>query len=770
MQFQVRDVIDGQYKVLERHQGGMSLVYIVLDEFSQKKFAVKTVKEEELADRGAVKRFSLEARTWLNLDQHDNIVQAMIYREIEGQPFLFLEYVDGTDLHKLLDQEKRLYLPQALDFAVQVCAGMEYVQSKDVGTGDRGVVHRDIKPGNIMITRHRVAKVTDFGLAKVHGVRTRLTATGVGMGTYLYMPPEQFLDASSADKTTDIYSFGVVLYQMVTGEVPTTGKNVGNLIHNIMNREPAPASKLNPAVPEALDKIILRCLAKRREDRFPSFGRLGFELNLVRHELEPKVGEDKEARQCIQCGYLTTSQADSCYLCAGELRPIGDVEAVQIRAGVPRMGPGASAVETETPTVIVSQGPDAVTEAQEHFDRGMTHLKEGKLEDARSALERSVAIQPDRQDAVAALEQVKEALERARAKARTTPAYNWPMFRSNIARTGYTPEVIVPPLVQRWQFPAGEWVFAAPAVSNGVLYVGARVEERGQFGRFCAVDARSGTLRWEYFTGYEVNSPPAVVEGNIVLVGIMRSVVALEAGTGRRIWEARTGDIVDSSPLCWEQTVYVGSADGKLYALDLHTGKQRWTAQTELEIHGSAAVWDNTVYVGSYDHKVYAFEAGTGEKLWEFMTGDEVTSTPAYAGGTVYVGSCDHRLYALDGKTGVKRWEFQTGAEIFSSPAVWDGAVYFGSRDRRVYALDALTGEKRWEAETGDWVYSSPAISGGVIYVGSHDHHVYAIEIETGTKVWEYETGGEVRSSPVISQGMLFVGSNDGSVYAFSPA
>ena len=119
MEFQLRDKIDNQYRVTEKHFGGMSVVYIVLDEFSQRRFAVKTLKEELLEDRTAISRFSAEARTWMNLGRHENIVEAIIYREIEGQPFLFLEYIEGANLQVLIDIERQLFPPQLTRFMLR---------------------------------------------------------------------------------------------------------------------------------------------------------------------------------------------------------------------------------------------------------------------------------------------------------------------------------------------------------------------------------------------------------------------------------------------------------------------------------------------------------------------------------------------------------------------------------------------------------------------------------------------------------------------------
>src|ERR1035437_5264352 len=138
---------------MEKHHGGMSTVYVVRDEFSNKRFAVKTVRESLIADAQAVQRFAEEGRTWMKLGRHEHIVEAIIDRKIERQPFLFLEYVDGGDLQKLLNRESTLCLPQLLDFAVQGCSGMQYVHTVEISPAQRGVIHRDLKPSNMMLTK-----------------------------------------------------------------------------------------------------------------------------------------------------------------------------------------------------------------------------------------------------------------------------------------------------------------------------------------------------------------------------------------------------------------------------------------------------------------------------------------------------------------------------------------------------------------------------------------------------------------------------------------
>ena len=733
----------------------MSVVYIVLDDFSQKRFAVKTLKEELLDDRAAIDRFAQEARTWMNLGRHEHIVEAIIYREIHGQPFLFLEYVEGVSLGALIDAEDMLFPPQVVQYALQVCAGMDYVHSAQVGPGDSGVIHRDLKPANILINRRSQVKITDFGLAKVYGVSTRLTDAGMGLGTYVYMPPEQFLDAASADKTSDIYSFGVALYRVLTGHHPVRGESVGKLIHNILEAEPQPPRELRPDLPPELEDIVLRCLRKKRALRFESFARLQEALVAVQGIVE-KAYEDTPALLCERCGYRTTFNYGTCPVCAATmLRP----ERTEVPPGTDAGGPDHPEPEPEPPTADI-------VAAEQLYVQAVQLRTEGRLREALDALRQAMELRPDDTEARSQLDEV--ALELARNRARDKqPAYNWPMFRGNITRSGMTPEAVVPPLMRRWQHDAGDWILGSPSVANGIVFVGARIERGGKFGRLCALKARNGELEWDLETSYEINTGPCLARGQRLYVGAHRQMLCLDSRNGRRVWGMMADDLIETSPGIYGDMLYFADRSGNIYGLDAEQRTVAWKHAVGMPVYSSPAVWEGQLYVGSSDYQVRALQARTGQVLWEFTTGGEVLSTPAYVDGMVYVGSCDRRLYALDAATGAKRWEFQTDGEIHSSPAVSEGLVFFGSRDRRIYAIEARTGRRRWHFETGDWVNSSPAASGGTVYCGSHDGKLYALEIESGVLLWEYQTGGEIASSPAVSQRSVFVGSSDGSIYAF---
>ena len=273
------------YEIFDIKRGGMGIVYLVRHPELPIPLAVKTFHDEYLMDFRSVERFHQEARTWIRLGQHPHIVEAIFIKTIDNKPHIFMECIEGSTLKEAIDSGP-MDLGEIFTVALQFCAGMNYAHTK------LGIVHRDIKPANVMVTEERHVKITDFGLVKVgidsitSGQNGRpeddshdasLTATGQGMGTPEYMAPEQWAGADTVDTRADIYSFGALLYELLSGKPPyqlDEGEPLFVLHARQLAEPPPDLDGFGRAVPVALKHLVLKCLEVEPDRRFASFAEL----------------------------------------------------------------------------------------------------------------------------------------------------------------------------------------------------------------------------------------------------------------------------------------------------------------------------------------------------------------------------------------------------------------------------------------------------------------------------------------------------------------
>lgn len=301
----------GRYTVDAAHKGGMGMVYGVREDGTGRRFAVKTIHEDLLALPLAVERFRRASRNWIDLGRHEHIVQALCFDEEDGTPHLFLEFVEGFELKDLLDLGRPVFLPQALRWAIEVAGAMEYAHTREIRPGARGIIHRDLKPGNILIARDGGAKISDFGLARLASRPFHITAGGSFLGTAYYISPEQIRDPASVDARADIFSFGVVLYEMLAGRRPFEAESFAPLIHRILNEPPQDLSAISPDLPRDLRALVDSCLARDREARPPSFAEIRKVLELIARAVgEPPPGPSY--RVCPACGLVVPADLDRC--------------------------------------------------------------------------------------------------------------------------------------------------------------------------------------------------------------------------------------------------------------------------------------------------------------------------------------------------------------------------------------------------------------------------------------------------------------------------
>ena len=390
----------GKYEIVsELGRGGMGVVYRARDPIIGRFVAVKTLTSDLLSSPESLKRFYREAQAAGKL-QHPNIVTIFDLGETAGSPYIAMEFVEGESLREAIVRQDPMPLPQKLKIIKQFCQGLGYAHR-------HGLVHRDVKPANILIRKDGTVKVVDFGI--VHVESTTITKSGTFMGTVYYASPEQINNAN-VDSRSDIFSVGVVIYEFLAYLRPFDSSTMAGVINLILNRDPVPLGELVPGIPPALEGIVNRCLQKDPENRFQSLEDLVFELDPLASALQHDRAEE------------LVSQAPE-LIARRDLAQAREVlhDALMLESNHPVAKNLLSHVDSEIKRLELS------TRLGAFVNEGWTHLERREYEAAVKSFEEAVKV--DSQDAQAqvlladAREKLAQANEVHQALASAKTAY-----------------------------------------------------------------------------------------------------------------------------------------------------------------------------------------------------------------------------------------------------------------------------------------------------------------------------------------------------------
>jgi eukaryotic-like serine/threonine-protein kinase len=379
----------GKYEVLgELGRGAMGVVYRARDPMINRLVALKTITTGVADDAALLQRFYREAQSAGGL-QHPNIVTIYDMGEAGETPYIAMELVEGENLEQLISRRAVLPITLKLVYAMQACRAFDYAHK-------RGIVHRDIKPGNVMIGKDGSVKVVDFGIARV--LEASRTQTGLLIGTFAYMSPEQY-HGEHADERSDIWSFGVLLYELLSYQRPFTGSSPASLMHNICEEDPKPLTEIVSECPAELDLILTRVLQKAPSERYQSMEDLLLELDPVCKKFQAQFVAELVEQSCQLVDQEQFANARDL------LR-----QALQIEAGNQQARTLLEKVNIELKRI--QNRP----KAEQFIERGRELLHQGKIEEARASAESALQLDSTLEAAQDLQRVVDAELERAQAR------------------------------------------------------------------------------------------------------------------------------------------------------------------------------------------------------------------------------------------------------------------------------------------------------------------------------------------------------------------
>lgn len=376
----------GHYRIIRPlGAGGMSVVYEAEDLTLGRHVALKFLSESLSRDPGALERFRREARAASVLN-HPNVCTIYEVHESSENPFIAMELLEGCTLKDWIKGDRSPSdLGQFFDIAIQIAEGLAASHAK-------GIIHRDIKPSNVFLTVSGLVKVLDFGLAKTTFVRDRLeqqtnefsastaslasgendlTRAGSTLGTVAYMSPEQ-VRGEALDVRSDLFSLGVVLYEMSTGTLPFHAETLGLIFDGILNRIPVPPSRINPKIPQELDDLISKALKKNKEERYESAAELRANLERLRHEGVP---ERSQTKTMFVVGIATLTMLVVVALYLSSRSGIPATERSKSTATAPTSKPSSPILGTVTVDTNVDDAEILVDGQRQDYLRGLNPWK-----------------------------------------------------------------------------------------------------------------------------------------------------------------------------------------------------------------------------------------------------------------------------------------------------------------------------------------------------------------------------------------------------------
>ncbi len=761
----------GEYRLLRwLGGGGFGNVYLAEQVRDHSQAAVKLL-QIRLSRSEELKAFINEART-IRL-KHPHIIPLLDFGISRQEiPFLVMEYAGQGTLRDRHPKGAQVPLTAVVSYVEQVASALLYAH-------EQRLIHRDVKPENMLLRADGTLLLSDFGIASVaHSSHSLSLHQGIG-GTIPYMAPEQIQGQARA--ASDQYSLGVVAYEWIAGRRPFEGTAVEVAMQHAMKLPPSLTAQV-PTLSRAVDQVVLKALAKGPGDRFVTVQDFAVALGQAVQGM-PRIFSSDMPHRSLPSAMPEMHGAS----------PIGSSE--QVLSPTPSMSlplsssPNPPLVSPQVTSLHPSE-PSLFPARTEIGSPGQSAFPLSPSAQIESSFVAGKPPQPiQRQPSQKSPHPVISAspVQMPMKSVLEMPSSSIPAQALNPSSPVFATQALAPRRTQRGNLPS--WrvvvlaVLALMTISGGLfgyfslrlhtdfsttpqptVNTAATAQTRATVqARITALAHMKPHLLWTFQTVPSDHSLLAVFNGVVYINSNTAMLYAIDA-TGHKKWSyTPTSVSINSSLTVANGVVYVGSDSVHFYAVDVATGQQQWDFSTNAYYQNSGVVANGTVYIHALGSPFYAVDATSGKQKWSLPTSGPSDSSnytdPVVTNGVVYVGStANGRLYAVDAVTGKQKWAFSLSAGL-DNPIVSDGVVYIDDQNSGTfYAVDAVTGKQKWTLATkvNSYVLIGGVVS-GMVYLGSFDgKKLYALDAATGKQKWTSSPSEGIYGQPIVSDGVIY--------------
>jgi serine/threonine protein kinase len=703
----------------------MGVVYQCKDEQLLRDVAIKMLLPELMSDKHNVEIFHQEARFAAKLE-HPNIVTVYDIGVEERQKklhhFVSMEYLPGGNLaHRM--STGALNIEHCLNWMKQLASGLSFAHKN-------GVIHQDIKADNIFITNEGDLKIGDFGLARLLVGRVAYNAASRGMGTPAYMSPE-LCRGEIQDHRSDVYSLGILFFEMCTGQLPFRAKGMIEMATKHSSAPIPSANRLNPNIPEQLDKMLRKMMAKTPEQRYQATAEiitllddLIFERRVARLGLVNSAGvgtiqappdkvPDTSVKQQSPPRTIE-SPAHSKQAPPRNIDTTGNVSKIYARESIPKPVDQPKTAEPPTDIKVV---PDAA------------------LKPAVNANVQSTSGKFD------VLKQVSQ--DKGKSFVQTKNGLCW-TFKT--------------------QGPIG-WASAPLAnKEESIVFV------TSSDGQMYAIEVKTGRSLWHTQTDAPLLASAALM-GNHVISANTHGIVQSQSITdGGVLWKYETKAAILATPAIGQDTIYVATKDGRVLAMDSQSGKVKWIHRAQEPIVCSPSMHAEMVLVGTRGGSFLALSAFDGKIIWKFNARSPIVASPAASVDSVYFGTMSGGFYALDAQAGDLIWEYQTEKPIVAKAVIAFTSVIFASFDKWLYCCEKYDGSLKWKAAIRGKAMANLVVDRDSIFASTQEGFTQMFNTKSGALLWQKDHNRSLESAPLVTDHYFFQATVEGEVFAYERA